>query len=504
LDETPSKEELMKPTLVPDSERTRWLVLAVTVAAQFMVIVDVAVVNVALPAIKHDLDFTQESLQWVITAYSILFGGMLLLGGRLADLLGRRRLFMAGVAVFTLGSLLSGLAWSEGALIATRAIQGLGGGLLAPAALSIVVTTFREGRERNIALGVWGAASGSGGAVGVLLGGILTSYLSWSWIFFVNLPIGVAVLAVTPWLVRESRAAVAHRHFDMAGAVSITAGLMVLVYAITRTSAHGWSDGLTLGLLATAVALIATFVGIEARSPAPLLPLRIFRLRSLTAANAAMLMIGATAFAQFFLLTLYLQEVLQYSAMETGVAFVAISVTIVVGSNVAQALTTRLGARPVLTAGLLLTAAGGALYAQMPADGHYFWSVFPGLIVSGIGLALSFVPVTIASLNGVEPADAGIASGMINTSRQIGGSVGLAAVTTIAATATSHYADSHGVLAFSGPALTHGFQVAFYVLIGVALVGAAVVAAFVESKPKAAAQAEHQPAEAEVALEKAA
>jgi Na+/melibiose symporter-like transporter len=277
---------------------------------------------------------------------------------------------------------------------------------------------------------------------------------------------------------------------------------MVLVYAITRTSAHGWSDGLTLGLLATAVALIAAFVGIEARSPAPLLPLRIFRLRSLSAANAAMLMIGATAFAQFFLLTLYLQEVLRYSAMETGVAFVAISVTIVVGSNFAQALTTRLGARPVLTAGLLLTAAGGALYARMPADGHYFWNVFPGLIVSGIGLALSFVPVTIASLNGVQPADAGVASGMINTSRQIGGSIGLAVVTTLAATATSHYADSHGVLAFSGPALTHGFQVAFYALIGVALVGAVVVAAFVESKPKAAAQTE--PVEAEVALEKAA
>ena len=492
----------MREKIAPNSERRRWLVLAVTVAAQFMVIVDVAVVNVALPAIKHDLHFSQESLQWVITAYSILFGGMLLLGGRLADLLGRRRLFMAGVAVFTLGSLLSGLAWSEGALIVTRALQGLGGALLAPAALSIVVTTFREGRERNIALGVWGAASGSGGAVGVLLGGVLTSYLSWSWIFFVNLPVGVAILAVTPWLVRESRAALAHRHFDVAGATSITAGLMVLVYAITRTSEHGWSDGVTLGLLATAAALIAAFVGIEARSPAPLLPLRIFRLRTLSAANAAMLTIGATAFAQFFLLTLYLQEVLRYSAIETGVAFIAITVTIVVVSNVGQALTTRLGARPVLSAGLLLTAAGGALYAQMPADGHYFWNVFPGLILSGIGLALSFVPVTIAGLTGVQPADAGVASGLINTSRQIGGSVGLAAVTTIAATATSHYADSHAVLAFSGPALTHGFQVAFYALTGVALAGAAIAAAFVESKPKAAPTAE--PVEAEVALEEAA
>jgi EmrB/QacA subfamily drug resistance transporter len=490
----------MSAKIALNSGRRRWLVLAVTVTAQFMVIVDVAVVNVALPAIKHDLHFSQESLQWVITAYSILFGGALLLGGRLADLLGRRRLFMAGVAVFTLGSLLSGLAWSEAALIGTRALQGLGGALLAPAALSIVVTTFREGRERNIALGVWGAASGSGGAVGVLLGGLLTSYLSWSWIFFVNLPVGVAVLAVSPWLLRESRAALAHRHFDIAGATAITAGLMVLVYAITRTSEHGWSDGVTLGLLGAAAALIAAFVGIETRSPAPLLPLRMFRLRTLSAANVAMLTIGATAFAQFFLITLYLQEVLRYSAIETGVAFIAITVTIVVVSNIGQSLTTRLGARPVLSAGLLLTAAGGVLYARMPADGHYFWNVFPALILSGVGLAFSFVPVTIAGLTGVEPADAGVASGLINTSRQIGGSVGLAAVTTIAATATSHYAHSHAVLASSGPALTHGFQVAFSTLAGAALAGAALAAAFVESKPKVSSRA----MPVEVALDEAA
>jgi EmrB/QacA subfamily drug resistance transporter len=486
------------------SERRRWLVLAVTVAAQFMVIVDVAVVNVALPAIKHDLHFSQDSLQWVITAYSILFGGMLLLGGRLADLLGRRRLFMAGVAVFTVGSLLSGLAWSDRALIITRGLQGLGGALLAPAALSIVVTTFREGRDRNVALGVWGAASGVGGAVGVLLGGVLTSYLSWSWIFFVNLPVGAAILVVTPWLVHESRAELARRHFDVAGAVSITAGLMLLVYAITRTTAHGWSDGLTVGLIAASVALIAAFLVVEARSPAPLVPLRIFRLRTLSAANVVMLAVGATAFSQFFLMTLYLQDVLRYSAIETGVAFIAITVTIVAFSGVAQGLTTRLGARPVLSAGLLLTAAGGALYAQMPARGHYFWDVFPGLIVSGIGLALSFTPVTIAGLTGVQPADAGVASGLINTSRQIGGSIGLAAMTTIAATATSHYAQSHATPAFSGPALTHGFHVAFYALIGVALAGSVLAAVLVESKPKAAPRATPAEAEAAVALEEAA
>jgi EmrB/QacA subfamily drug resistance transporter len=488
----------MHARFATDAERSRWLVLAVTVAAQFMVIVDVAVVNVALTPIKHDLHFSQESLQWVITAYSILFAGTLLLGGRLADLLGRRRLFMAGVAVFTLGSLLSGLAWSEASLIVTRGLQGLGGALLAPAALSIVVTTFREGRDRNIALAVWGAASGSGGAVGVLLGGVLTSYLGWSWIFFVNLPVGVAVLALSPWLLRESRAAVAHRHFDVAGATSITAGLMVLVYAITRASQHGWSDGVTVGLLATAGALIAAFVAIEARSPAPLVPLGIFRLRTLSAANAAMLALGAAGFGQFFLVTLYLQEVLRYSAVETGIAFVAITATIVALSNLGQALTTRFGARPVLTGGLLLTAAGAALYAQMPADGQYFWNVVPGLLLSGIGFALSFVSVMIAGLTGVQADDAGVASGLINTSRQVGGALGLAAVTTIAATAAGGYADGHAVSAVSGPALTHGFQVAFYALAGLALAGAAIAAVFVEPTPTA------EPVEGELALEQAA
>jgi EmrB/QacA subfamily drug resistance transporter len=509
-----SKEESMsthihnhaRPRLdvASDPERRRWLVLAVTVAAQFMVVLDVSVVNVALPSIQQDLHFSQEGLQWVITAYSILFGGMLLLGGRLADLLGRRRLFGTGVAVFTLGSLLSGLAWSEGALIATRALQGLGGALLAPAALSIVVTTFREGHDRNVALGVWGAVSGVGGAVGVLLGGVLTSYLSWSWIFFVNLPVGVAILAVSPVLLHESRAAVEHRHFDVLGATAVTAGLMVLVYAITRASQHGWSNDVTVGLFATAAALIAAFVAIEARSPAPLLPLRIFRLRTLSAANATILTVGAAAFGQLFLMTLYLQEVLRYSALQTGLAFVAITVTLIAVTNLAQRLTTHLGARPVLSTGLVLTAAGSALYARMPADGHYLWDVLPGLLVSGVGLAFTFVPVMIAGLTGVQPADAGVASGLINTSRQIGGSVGLAAMTTIAASASSHYASSHAMPASSAPALTHGFQVAFYALTGVALVGAAIAAGFVESKPQAAPTAKPVEVEVEVALDEAA
>src|SRR5690242_2103622 len=330
-------------------DRRRWWALAVIVTAQFMVVLDIAIVNVALPSIKTDLHFSQESLQWVITAYSIFFGGVLLLGGRLADLLGRRRLFMVGLLIFTVFSLLDGLAWSEGSLITFRALQGLGAALLSPAALSILTTTFREGRERNLALGIWGAASGSGGAAGVLLGGALTSGLSWSWIFFINVPVGALVIGLSPWLLRESRAGLQHRHFDVAGAASITSGLMVLVYAMTRAAQHGWGTGETIGLLVAAAVLIVSFFAIEARSKAPLLPLRIFRLRTLTASNVAGLLMGGAIFSQFFLLTLYMQQVLHYSALKTGVAYIGLTVTIVAFSAVAQALVTRIGVRPVLS-----------------------------------------------------------------------------------------------------------------------------------------------------------
>src|SRR5438552_1982755 len=310
-----------------------------------MVVLDIAIVNVALPAIKTDLHFPEASLQWVISAYAILFGGFLLLGGRLADILGRRRLFVAGLALFSTSSLLCGFAWSESSLIAFRAAQGLGGALLAPAALSILMTTFGEGRERNLALGIWGAASGSGGAAGVLLGGLLTSTLSWSWVFFINVPVGAAVIAVSPWLLRESRS-------QLAGSAT----------------------------------LIAAFVEIERRSVAPLLPLRIFRQRTLAAANGIAVLVGAMAFSQFFLLTLYMQQVLHYSALQTGAGFVAITLAIVVFANVGQALVTRLGLRPVLAAGLLLVAVGLGLLTQLPAHGHYFWDLFPAFVVSGIGM----------------------------------------------------------------------------------------------------------------------
>jgi EmrB/QacA subfamily drug resistance transporter len=457
----------------PTNSDRRWSALALIVTAQFMVILDVAIVNVALPSIKSDLHFSETNLQWVISAYAILFGGALLLGGRLADLLGRRRLFVAGLALFATASLLCGLAWSEASLIGFRALQGLGGALLAPAALSLLMTAFAEGRERNLALGIYGAASGSGAAVGVLLGGLLTSYLSWSWIFFINVPVGVAAIALTPVLLRESRADLAHRHFDLPGAVSITAGLMLLVYATTHATDHGWGASSTLALFGAAVALIAAFVAIELRSRSPLLPLRIFRLRTLTGANIAMAIVGAVAFSEFFLLTLYLQDVLHYSAVESGAAFVGFAGAVVVVSNVAQLVVGRIGVRPTLTLGLLLSAVSVAALTRLPMEANYFTDLFPWFVLGGAGMGLSFVPVTIASLSGVERSDAGVASGLVNTSRQIGGAIGIAAVSAIAATSTTSYANAHvGVSAVSGVALDHGFQTGLYVLTGLLVAGA--------------------------------
>jgi EmrB/QacA subfamily drug resistance transporter len=478
------------------TDNRRWIALAVIVVAQFMVVLDVAIVNVALPSIKTDLNFSEQNLQWVITAYSILFGGVLLLGGRLADLLGRRKLFIAGIALFTVSSLLDGLAWSEGSLIAFRALQGLGAALVSPAALSILTTTFAEGRERNQALGIWGAVSGSGAAAGVLLGGALTSAFSWSWIFFVNVPVGVLVLVLSPLLLRESRADLADRHFDVSGAAAITGGLMLLVYALTRATTHGWGSGSTIALLAASAALIAGFIVIELRSRAPLLPLGIFRLRTLSGSNVTGLLLGAALFSQFFLLTLYMQQVLHYSALKTGVAYVGITLTIIVVAAVAQALATRIGVRPLLPIGMALAAVALVLYARLPVHGHYFTDLFPAFIIGGVGMALVFVPISIGALTGVRDDQAGIASGLLNTSQQIGGAIGVAVASTIAATYTSHYVNAHsGSTAASGAALTHGFAIAFWVLAGIAVVGGILGALLVESRPQVA-QAEDVPAPA--------
>src|SRR6266511_3757485 len=481
--------------------RKRWFALALIVTAQFMVVLDVAIVNVALPSIKIDLNFSQENLQWVITAYSILFGGVLLLGGRLADLLGRRRLFVIGVALFTVTSLLDGFAWSEGSLIAFRSLQGLGAALLSPAALSILTTTFAEGSERNKALGIWGAVSGSGGAAGVLLGGMLTSAINWSWIFFINIPVGLAVIGLTPIFVRESKANLDHRHFDVAGATSITAGLMLLVYALTRAAQHGWGTASTVGLLAASAGLIVAFVVIELRSHAPLLPMRIFRLRTLATSNATQLLVAASLFSQFFLLTLYMQQVLHYSALQTGVAYITLTLAIITISAVAQNLVTRVGIRPILPVGLVMVAGALVLYARLPVDGHYFWDLFPAFLLSGVGLALTFMPMVIGGLTGVRQSDAGVASGLFTTSQQIGGAIGVAAATTIATTFTSRYVDAHpGTSPLSGSALTHGFEITFYVLAGLIVIAAVLSAVLIESKPPVA---EEEVVEAEVVLEAA-
>jgi EmrB/QacA subfamily drug resistance transporter len=483
-----SNETLAPGEVRAGPDRRRWFALAVIVAAQFMVVLDVAIVNVALPSIKTDLNFSQESLQWVITAYAIFFGGVLLLGGRLADLLGRRRLFMAGLVLFTVSSLLDGLSWSESSLIAFRSLQGLGAALLSPAALSILTTTFREGRERNVALGIWGAASGSGGAAGVLLGGALTSALSWSWIFFINVPAGIIVLALSPWMLSESRADLDHRHFDFAGAASITGGLMLLVYAMTRAAQHGWGTLTTIGLLAASGTLILAFLVIEVRSKAPLLPMRIFRLRTLAASNVSGLLMSAAIFSQFFLLTLYMQQVLHYSALKTGAAYIALTLSIIVFSTVSQAMVTKLGIRRILPAGLATSAGALLLFARLPVDGHYLTDLLPPFLLSGIGLALAFVPMSIGGLTGVREADAGVASGLINTTQQIGGAIGVAAATTIATTYTSRFIVAHpGASALGGGALTHGFQIAFYVLAALALLGALLAAVLGESKPPAPA-----------------
>jgi MFS family permease len=455
-------------------DRRKWFALALVVAAQFMVVLDVAIVNVALPSIRTDLHFSQESLQWVITAYAIFFWRVPC-SRRLGDL-------PDGVAVhdrpgvFTVASLPTAPR-SEG-LLSHPPLRGLA---RRPCACGAVDPHdhSHEGRERNVALASSGGAGGGGAsacrrrtpahrAVGI----------------FINVPAGIAVMALSPVLLRESRADLGHRRFDVSGAVSITSGLMILVYALTRATQHGWGSSSTIGLLAVSAALIGAFFVIEARSKAPLLPLRIFKLRTLTGSNVAGLMMGGAIFAQFFLLTLYMQEVLHYSAIKTGAAYIGLTLTIIAFSAVAQGLVTRVGVRLVLPTGLALSTVALVLFARLPVDGRYWVDLFPAFMISGLGLALAFVPMSIGALTGVREADAGIASGLINTTQQIGGAVGVALATTVATTFTAHYVDAHaGSNAFSGPALTHGFQIAFYVLAALAAVGAVLSAVLVESTP---------------------
>jgi EmrB/QacA subfamily drug resistance transporter len=459
------------------SDRRKWLALALLSVVQFMIVLDIAIVNVALPSIKVDLGFSQENLQWVISAYALVFGGFLLLGGRAADLLGRRRLFLAGLVVFTLSSLLAGFAWSGASLIAARGLQGLGAAVITPAALSILSTTFVEGRERNIALGVWGAVGGFGAAAGLLMGGILTDTVGWEWIFFVNVPVGVAALASTPRLLSESRDARV-KSFDAAGAVLVTAGLSSLVYAITQAGQDGWFAGKTVTFFAAALVLLAGFVAWELRHPEPLIRLGIFRSRTVNAANVASFLLNITTLSTFLTLTLYMQQVLGYSAMKTGFAFLAIAGNAIVSSTIAAQLVTRIGVKPVLVTGLTALAAGIFYLTQVPVEASYVADLLPGFLLIALGVGFSFVPISIAALAGVEPAEAGLASGLINTSQQIGGALGIAALSTIATARTD---DALAGGATQTSALVTGFHGAFVAAAIVAGLGIAVALTLMRS-----------------------
>jgi EmrB/QacA subfamily drug resistance transporter len=445
----------------------KWLALALLLGVQFMVVLDIAIVNVALPSIQKDLGFSERNLQWVVSAYALLFGGLLLLGGRVADLLGRRRLFIGGLIVFTVASLASGLAWSEGALLGARALQGFGAALITPAALSILTTTFPEGKERNTALGAWGAVGAFGAVAGVLLGGILTSALSWHWIFYVNVPVGVLGLALAPFFLTESRDARANS-FDVPGAVLVTGGLVTLVYAITQANSYGWGSLATIGLFAGSLALLAAFIGWELRTAEPLMRFGLFRLRTVSGANVAGLVMGTAMFGMFLMLTLYMQQVLHYSAMKTGVAYLAVAATAIVWSALAAQLVTRVGVKPVLVAGMVALSAGLLYFTQVSVGGSYLGDLLPGFLLISVGIGFSFVPISIAALAGVQPAEAGLASGLINTSQQIGGALGIAALTSIATSTTNTKVASGSALPV---ALTDGFQSAFYGAAGVAILG---------------------------------
>ena len=464
-----------------------WLILLIVCLGQFMVVLDATIVNVALPTIQAELDFTASSLQWVLNSYTLMFGGFLLLGGRAADLFGRRNLFVAGIALFTVASLLDGLSTSPAMLIGARALQGLGAALVSPAALSIVTNTFAEGKERTRALGIWAAIAVGGGALGLLLGGLLTQYVSWQWIFFVNIPVGAIAVVLAMRFLPESRVA-GRSGFDLAGAATITGGLMLLVYGIVKAAEVGWTSAETLGFMAGAAALIAAFIVIESRAKHPLVRLDIFRTRSLTAANASMLVVAGGMFAVFFLSTLYLQNILGLSPVQTGLGFLPLTGGVIAASGLSQRLIPKFGVRAVTLAGTVIAAAGLVLLSLAPADGSYLPDVLPGLIVMGIGLGFVFVPMTLIATTNVAESDAGLASGLFNTSQQVGGALGVAILSSIAA--------SRSVSSLSGidapnaaqqaNAAVDGFQAAFLTGAGLMLLGAIFVLLLVRPRDVAA------------------
>ena len=453
------------------NDARRWLVLAIVGAAFFMTILDVAIVNVALPSMGRSLSASDSSLQWVLTAYSLTFGGFLLLGGRAADLLGRRKVFLVGLVLFTAASLVCGLSGNLGLLVGARAVQGLGAAIISPAALSIVTTVFAEGKDRNKALGIWGALGGSGAAVGVLLGGIITKWLGWEWIFFVNVPVGALVLCACLGFVRESKLENRERAFDPLGALTSTGSLVSLVYAIAKAPDVGWSDVQTVALLLVAVFLGAAFLFIENRVKNPIMPLSILKVRTVAAANVVSLLLGASVFSTFFILTLYVQQVLGWSALKTGITFLATAGTVVLWSGLSQAIVTRIGPRKPMGFGLALMGIGTVLYTQVPVHGHFAGDLLPGYLVYAAGMAFAFIPVSIAALSGVKEEEAGLASGLFNTNQQIGGALGVAIAASVATSRLkSLKADGKSI----AEAATGGYHYAFWVLAGFAFAGSIV------------------------------
>jgi EmrB/QacA subfamily drug resistance transporter len=473
--------------MTPDPKR--WKALAVLGIAYLMVVLDVSIVNVALPSIQTDLNFSPENLQWVISGYALTFGGLLLLGGRIGDLLGRRKLFMIGLGLFAVTSLVAALSVSSGMLIAARLLQGAAGAILSPSVFSIVSVTFEEGAERNKALGILGGIAGSGAAIGVLAGGVLTEYAGWEWIFLVNVPIGIATLFFVPRYVRESRATNLTRHFDAAGATTVTGGLMFLVYGLTQSTNNGWTSGRTIGALSAAAVLIATFVFVEARSRSPLVPLSFFRKRTPTGANIIGFGLGTMIFGVFFMLSLYMQQVLGYSAMQTGVGYLAVALTAVVAAGASQALVTRLGVKPVLISGMVLLGLGLAFFSQVSVGGSYVGDLLPGFLLIGVGMGFSFVPISIAALAGITSTEAGLASGLINTSQQIGGALGIAILATVSTTRTD---DLLAKGTERAAALTGGFSIAFWVAAAFAVVSLVATIALLRRDDLAAVE-EQQP-----------
>ena len=435
-----------------------WLVLVLVCVAQFMVILDATVVNVALPSIQRDLEMSPADLQWVVNSYTLIFGGFLLLGGRAGDLIGRKRLFLAGIVVFTVASLLNGLATSSEFLIIARGLQGLGAALVSPAALSIVTTTFAEGQERTKAMGVWSAIAAGGGAVGLLLGGVLTDLFSWPWIFFVNLPVGIAAFALSLKYVPESKDEKSHKAFDLAGAVTVTAGLIALVYGIVKAEEKGWLSAHTLGFGALALVLLTAFVIVEHRSAEPLMRLGIFLQRTIRSANLVMLLVASGLFAMFYFNSLYVQGVLGYSPIEAGLAFVPFTLGIVIGAGASQFLVRTIGLRSVGIAGMTLGAIGMLLFLRLDVGGDYLVDLLPGIMLISIGMGMTFVPVTLIATSGIDPGDAGLASGLLNTSQQIGGALGLAILSTLATAETSSSLESG---ADNAHALVDGFHIAY-------------------------------------------